>query len=146
MTSHSMTKAHYISEWSVVNSLSYIHGKPRHINVISMKIPKYFSLTLKKENIHNNLFFPRKSNTALLHVCSLSNYRPWNKPKLHRGWLDVITGTFIKMQDQSNSWSIQLINSCSGNWFTLLLLCTSAQLVLYCNRIDRGSRQVKREL
>ena len=57
----------------VVNSLSYIHGKPRHINVISMKIPKYFSLTLKKENIHNNLIFPRKSNTAPLHVCSLSS-------------------------------------------------------------------------
>ena len=68
-----MTKAHYISEWSVVNCLSYIHGKPRHINVISMKILKYLSLTLRKENIHNNLIFPRKSNTALLHICSLSS-------------------------------------------------------------------------
>ena len=33
-----------------------------------------------------------------------------------------------------------------SNWFTLLLLCTSAPLVLYCDRFDRGSRQVKREL
>ena len=49
------------------------------------------------------------------------------------------------MHDQSNSWSIQLINSFSSNWFTLLLLCTSAPLVLYCDRFDRGSRQVKRE-
>ena len=58
MTSHSMIKAHYISEWSVVNSLSNIHGKPRLKNVISMKIPKYSPLTLKQENIHNNLIFP----------------------------------------------------------------------------------------
>ena len=50
------------------------------------------------------------------------------------------------MHDQSNSWSIQMINSFSSNWFTLLLLCTSAPLVLYCDRFDRGSRQVKREL
>ena len=49
------------------------------------------------------------------------------------------------MHDQSNSWSIQLINSFSSNWFTLLLLCTSAPLVLYCDRFDRGSTQVKRE-
>ena len=49
------------------------------------------------------------------------------------------------MHDQSNSWSVQLINSFSSNWFTLLLLCTSAPLVLYCDRFDRGSRQVKRE-
>ena len=49
------------------------------------------------------------------------------------------------MHHQSNSWSIQLINSFSSNWFTLLLLCTSAPLVLYCDRFDRGSRQVKRE-
>ena len=49
------------------------------------------------------------------------------------------------MHDQSNSWSIQLINSFSSNWFTLLLLCTSAPLVLYCDRFDLGSRQVKRE-
>ena len=49
------------------------------------------------------------------------------------------------MHDQSNSWSIQLINSFSSNWFTLLLLCTSAPLVLYCDRFDRGPRQVKRE-
>ena len=68
-----MTKAHYISEWSVVNFLSYIHGKPRHINVISVKMPKYFTLTIKKENIHDNLIFPPKSNTALLHVCGLSS-------------------------------------------------------------------------
>ena len=57
----------------MVNYLSNIHGKPRHIDVILMKIPKYFPLTLKKENIHDNLIFPRKSNTALLHVCSLSS-------------------------------------------------------------------------
>ena len=37
-----------------------------------------------------------------------------------------------------------MINSFSSNWFTLLLLCTSAPLVLYCDRFDRGSRQVKR--
>ena len=49
------------------------------------------------------------------------------------------------MHDQSNSWSIQMINSFSSNWFTLLLLCTSAPLVLYCYRFGRGSRPVKRE-
>ena len=38
-----------------------------------------------------------------------------------------------------------MINSFSSNWFTLLLLCTSAPLVLYNDRFDRGSRQVKRE-
>ena len=38
-----------------------------------------------------------------------------------------------------------MINSFSSNWFTLLLLCNSAPLVLYCDRFDRGSRQVKRE-
>ena len=32
-----------------------------------------------------------------------------------------------------------------SNCFTLLLLCTSTPLVLCCDRIDRGSRQVKRE-
>ena len=30
-------------------------------------------------------------------------------------------------------------------WFSLLLLCTSAPLVLCCDRFDRGSRQVKHE-
>ena len=35
--------------------------------------------------------------------------------------------------------------SYSSNWFTLLLLCTSAPLVLCCDQFDRGSRQVKRE-
>ena len=50
------------------------------------------------------------------------------------------------MHDQSNSWSIKIINSFSSNWFTLLLLRTSAPLGLYCDRFDRGSRQVKREL
>ena len=49
------------------------------------------------------------------------------------------------MHDQSNSWSIQLINSFSSNWFTVLLQCTSAPVVLYCDRFDRGSKQVKRE-
>ena len=49
------------------------------------------------------------------------------------------------MHDQSNSWSIQLINSFSSNCFTLLLLCTSGPLVLYCGQFDRGSRQVNRE-
>ena len=29
--------------------------------------------------------------------------------------------------------------------FTLLLLCTSAPLVLCCDRFDHGSRQVRRE-
>ena len=32
-----------------------------------------------------------------------------------------------------------------SNWFTLLLLCTSAPLILCCDRFDRGSRQAKRE-
>ena len=49
------------------------------------------------------------------------------------------------MHDQFNSWSIQfsseVLTSYSSNWFTLLLLCTSASLVLYCDRFDRGSRQ-----
>ena len=38
------------------------------------------------------------------------------------------------------------MTSYSINWFTLLLLCTSAPLVLCCDRFDHGSRQVKREL
>ena len=37
------------------------------------------------------------------------------------------------------------MTSYSSNWFTLLLLCTSAPLVLCCDRFDRSSRQVKRE-
>ena len=32
------------------------------------------------------------------------------------------------------------------NWLTLLLLCTSAPLVLCCDQFDRGSRQAMREL
>ena len=36
------------------------------------------------------------------------------------------------------------MTSYNSNWFTLLLLCTSAPLVLCCERFDRGSRQVKR--
>ena len=32
-----------------------------------------------------------------------------------------------------------------SNWITLLLLCTSAPLVLCCDWFDRGSRQVKRD-
>ena len=36
--------------------------------------------------------------------------------------------------------------SYSSNWITLLLLCTSAPLVLCCDRFDHGSRQVKRDL
>ena len=35
--------------------------------------------------------------------------------------------------------------SCYSNWFTLLLLCTSAPLVWCCDRFDCGSSQVKRE-
>ena len=37
------------------------------------------------------------------------------------------------------------MTSYSRNWFTLLLLCTSAPLVSCCDWFDRGSRQVKRE-
>ena len=36
--------------------------------------------------------------------------------------------------------------SYSSNWITLLLLYISAPLVLCCDRFDRGSRQVKRDL
>ena len=39
----------------------------------------------------------------------------------------------------------KVMMSCNGNWFTLLLLCTSAPLVLYCDRFDYGSSQVKLE-
>ena len=35
--------------------------------------------------------------------------------------------------------------SYNGNWITLLLLCTSAALVLCCDWFDRGSRQVMRD-
>ena len=41
--------------------------------------------------------------------------------------------------------SNKVMTSCSSNGFMLLLLCTSALLVL-CYRFDHGSRQVKREL
>ena len=37
------------------------------------------------------------------------------------------------------------VGAYSSNWFTLLLLCTSASLVLCCDQFDRGSREVKRE-
>ena len=36
--------------------------------------------------------------------------------------------------------------SYSSNWFTLLLLCTSALLVLCCHPFGPGSRQVKCKL
>ena len=39
----------------------------------------------------------------------------------------------------------EVIMSYSSNWIMLLLLCTSAPLVLCCDRFDRGSRQVKRD-
>ena len=39
----------------------------------------------------------------------------------------------------------KVMMSYSSNWFTLLLLCTSAPLVLCCDRFDNGSRQVKRD-
>ena len=39
----------------------------------------------------------------------------------------------------------EVITSYSGNWTTLLLLCTSAPLVLRCDRFNRGSRQVKHD-
>ena len=39
----------------------------------------------------------------------------------------------------------EVTTSYSSNWITLLLLCTSAPLVLCCNRFDHGSRQVKRD-
>ena len=35
--------------------------------------------------------------------------------------------------------------SCNSKWFTLLLLCTSALLVLGCDWFNHGSSQVKRE-
>ena len=38
-----------------------------------------------------------------------------------------------------------MMTSYSSNWLTVLLLCTSAALVLCYDRFDRGSRQVKRE-
>ena len=40
----------------------------------------------------------------------------------------------------------KVMTSYSSNWFTLLLLCTSAPLVLCCDRFDHGSRQEKCEL
>ena len=39
----------------------------------------------------------------------------------------------------------EVITSYNSNWITLLSLCTSAALVLYCDWFDRGSRQVKRD-
>ena len=37
----------------------------------------------------------------------------------------------------------KVITSYSSNWIMLLLLCTSAPLVLCCDQFDHGSRQVK---
>ena len=39
----------------------------------------------------------------------------------------------------------KVITSFSSNWFTLLLICTSASLVLCCDWFNCGSREVKRE-
>ena len=39
----------------------------------------------------------------------------------------------------------KVMMSYSSKWFKLLLLCTSAPLVLCCDQFDCGSRQVKRE-
>ena len=39
----------------------------------------------------------------------------------------------------------KVMTSYSSNWFTLLLLCTSAPLVLCCDRFDHCSRRAKRE-
>ena len=38
-----------------------------------------------------------------------------------------------------------MIRSYSSNWITLLLLCTSAPLVLCCDQFDLGSRQIKHD-
>ena len=38
-----------------------------------------------------------------------------------------------------------MITSYDSYWIKLLLLCTSAPLVLCCDRFDRGSREVKRD-
>ena len=43
------------------------------------------------------------------------------------------------------SFASKVMMSHSSNWFTLLILCISAPLVLCCDQFDRGSRQVKRE-
>ena len=40
----------------------------------------------------------------------------------------------------------KVMTSFSSKWFTPLLLCNSAPLVLCCDWFDRGSRRVKKEL
>ena len=45
-----------------------------------------------------------------------------------------------------NVFASEVIMSCHSNWIMLLLLCTSAPLVLCCDRFDLGSRQVKCDL
>ena len=44
-----------------------------------------------------------------------------------------------------NQFACKVKTSYSSNWFMLLLLCTSALLVLYGDRFDRGSSQAKHE-
>ena len=39
----------------------------------------------------------------------------------------------------------KVITSYRSIWITLLLLGTSAPFVLYCDWVDRGSRQIKRD-
>ena len=51
----------------------------------------------------------------------------------------------IKMVAYEALFASKVITSYSSNWITLLLLCTSAPLVLCCDRFDHGSRQVKRD-
>ena len=45
-----------------------------------------------------------------------------------------------------NIFTDKVMTSYSSNCFTLLLLCTSTPLVLCGDRLDCGSRQIKREL
>ena len=52
---------------------------------------------------------------------------------------------YFRFERLCNVFAGKVMMSYSSNWFTLLLLCTSAPLVLCCDRFDSGSKQVKRE-
>ena len=72
---------------------------------------------------------------------SIIIYRPYEK-------ICAICGCckkLIKMVAYEVLFATEVITSYSSNWIKLLLLCTSAPLVLCCDRFDHGSRQVKRD-
>ena len=58
--------------------------------------------------------------------------------------LKLNTISCVRHEENSDKFANK-VTSYSSNWITLLLLCTSAPLVLCCDRFDRCSTRVKHE-